>query len=346
MPAAPPGGQTQAHGRRTAPLFVALALANLAAWVWALAAFHDRRGLMMAAFLAYVFGLRHAVDADHIAAIDNVTRKLVQAGQRPLGVGLSFSLGHSTVVALACLVIALTSRSLVDRFGWLSAVGGTVGTMVSAGFLFVIALANLGVLIQVARMLQGVRCGRPLVEAELDAVLGQRGFFGRMLKKVVALVSGSWGMYPLGFLFGLGFDTATEVGVLGLSAAHGSADLPAASVMIFPALFAAGMSLVDSADGVLMLKAYSWALVRPARKLWYNLVVTLVSVVAAVVIGAVEVAGLMTERLSLKGGGWDWIAALGEHSGLVGLTIVMTCLTAWLVAMAAYRLRGSPSRQG
>src|SRR5271167_4884190 len=201
-------------------LYMALISANLLAWAWAFATFHGYPLLLATAFIAYGFGLRHAVDADHIAAIDNVTRKLMQDGQRPVATGLFFSLGHSTVVVLASVAIALTAGALQGRLEAFRAIGGVVGTLVSAAFLFLVAGANFVILCSVYRTFQEVCRGGAYVEDDLNHVLAQRGLLGRLFRPTFRLVAKSWHMYPLGFLFGLGFDTATEIGGLGISAAE------------------------------------------------------------------------------------------------------------------------------
>ncbi len=324
-------------GRKLVGIYGVLVAANIAAWVWALIAFHDYPVLVGTAFLAYAFGLRHAVDADHIAAIDNVTRKLMQEGKRPIGVGFFFSLGHSTVVVLASAAIALTTSALQGRFEELKLVGGTVGTLVSAVFLFVVAAANFVILISVYRTFQEVRHGGAFVEENLNHLLAQRGLLGRLFRPMFRLVSRSWHMYPLGFLFGLGFDTATEIGVLGISAAQASKGLPIWSIMVFPALFTAGMSLVDTTDGVLMLGAYGWAFTKPIRKLYYNLTITFVSVLVAVLIGGIEALGLLADRLNLDGPFWLYIGALNDHFGSLGYLIIAIFVASWLVSIAVYR---------
>src|SRR5580658_8303710 len=231
---------------KIAGIYGVLLAANVLAWTWALIAFRDYPVLIGTAFLAYTFGLRHAVDADHIAAIDNVTRKLMQEGKRPLAVGLFFSLGHSTVVVLASAAIALAAGALQDRFEELKLVGGTIGTSISAIFLFLVAAANFMILRSVYRTFRHVQRGGAFVEEDVDRLLAQRGFLGRLFRPLFRIVSRSWHMYPLGLLFGLGFDTATEIGVLGISAAEASRGLPIWSIMVFPALFTAGMSLIDT----------------------------------------------------------------------------------------------------
>ncbi|HUC67355.1 MAG TPA: HoxN/HupN/NixA family nickel/cobalt transporter [Stellaceae bacterium] len=325
--------------RRVVGIYAILIGANLGAWTWALLAFRGYPVLLGTALLAYSFGARHAVDADHIAAIDNVTRKLMQQGQRPVGVGFFFSLGHSTVVALASAGIALAAAALQTRFADWREVGGLVGTGVSAGFLFLIALLNLVVLLQLYRTFRQVRRGGRYVEEELDLFLSQRGFLGRIFRPLFRLIGASWQMYPLGFLFGLGFDTATEIGLLGISAAEAAHGLSLWSILVFPALFTAGMSLIDTTDGVLMLGAYGWAFMKPMRKLYYNLTITFVSVLAALVVGGVEALGLVADHLNPEGGFWRAIAALNRNFGSLGFLIIALFIASWLVSMLVYRLK-------
>src|SRR5579863_9933579 len=260
-----------------------LFLANIAAWIWAIVAFHDFPLLLGTAALAYSFGLRHAFDADHIAAIDNVTRKLMQQGRRPVGVGLFFSLGHSTIVVALTIAIAATATALQNRFEAFRSFGGVVGTLASAVFLFAIAIANFIVLATVWRTFQTVKGGGRFVDEDLDLMLANRGLLGRLFRRFFRLIELSWQMYPLGVLFGLGFDTATEVGLIGISATQASQGLPIWSILVFPALFTAGMTLIDTTDSILMLGAYGWAFVKPIRKLYYNLTITAVSVIVAVI---------------------------------------------------------------
>jgi high-affinity nickel-transport protein len=325
-------------GNKLVGIYGLLIAANILAWVWALIAFRDYPVLVGTAFLAYAFGLRHAVDADHIAAIDNVTRKLMQEGKRPIGVGFFFALGHSTVVVLASAVIALTTSALQGRFDGLKLVGGTIGTLVSAIFLLLVAAANFVILLSVYRTFQVVRHGGAFVEEDLNHLLAQRGVLGRLFRPMFRLISRSWHMYPLGFLFGLGFDTATEIGVLGIAAAQASKGLPIWSIMVFPALFTAGMSLIDTTDGVLMLGAYGWAFTKPIRKLYYNLTITFVSVLVAVLIGGIEALGLLADRLNLEGPFWLYIGTLNDHFGSLGYLIIAIFVVSWLVSITVYRL--------
>ena len=315
-----------------------LAAFNGLAWAWALIAFRDHPALLGTAFLAYSFGLRHAVDADHIAAIDNVTRKFMQDGRRPIAVGFFFSLGHSTVVVLASAAIALAASALEREFGALKVVGGVIGTAMSAGFLFAVAIANVAIFAAVYRCFQSVRRGGSLLEDGLDALLSKRGLIGRLFRPLFKLISKSWHMYPLGFLFGLGFDTATEIGLLGMSAAEASKGLAIWSIMAFPALFTAGMALVDTTDSVLMVGAYGWAFVKPIRKLYYNMTITLVSVLVAFVVGGLETLGLIADQLNLEGGFWNGIAALNENFGSLGYLIIAIFAASWIVSAGIYRL--------
>src|ERR1700678_289835 len=265
---------------------------NLAAWGWAFVAFHRFPVLLGTAFLAYSFGLRHAVDADHIAAIDNVTRKLMQEGKKPVAVGLMFSLGHSTIVIAGSIAIAATAMALQPRFAAVRGIGGVIGTLLSTLFLFGIAIVNLVILQSVFRTFLRVRHGEPYVEEDLDLLLSGRGFLSRLFRPMFAMIRSSWHMYPLGVLFGLGFDTATEIGLLGISAAEASKGLSLWTILVFPALFTAGMTLVDTTDSILMLGAYGWAFVKPLRKLYYNMTITFVSIVVALLGGGIEVLGL------------------------------------------------------
>jgi high-affinity nickel-transport protein len=328
------------RGPKVWALYALLVGANFAAWLWAWAAFAQRPALLGLALLAWVFGLRHAVDADHIAAIDNAVRKLIQDGRRPIGVGCYFSLGHSTVVLLVSVAVATAASTLHGRWDTVQAVGGVIGTTVSAVFLLLIALANLAALPGIWRSFRAVARGGTLDQQALDRLLNGRGLLARVLRPVFRAVSRSWHMYPVGFLFGLGFDTATEVGVLGIAATQAAQGVPAWHILVFPALFTAGMSLIDTLDGVLMLGVYSWAFVRPIRKLWYNLTITAASVVVALVIGAVEALGLIGGVLGLHGGIWARIAALNDDMADVGFLVIGIFLLVWGASAAIYRWRG------
>jgi high-affinity nickel-transport protein len=322
---------------RIAGMFLLLLAANAGVWIWALAAFRHYPILLGTALLAYTFGLRHAVDADHIAAIDNVTRKLMQQGQRPVCVGFFFSLGHSSIVFLLSGAVAAASAALKGRLAALAGIGGMLGTCVSAGFLLAIAGANALVLVSVYRTFQAVKRGEPYVEEDLDLLLCRRGFFGRIFRSLFGLIGRSWQMFLVGLLFGLGFDTATEVAILGVSAKEAAAGLPVLSILVFPSLFTAGMALVDTADGVVMLGAYHWAFVRPLRKLYYNLTITFISIVVAVLIGGLELLGLVGDRLKGRGPIWDEIGALNNHFGALGFMVIGIFVLSWVVSIAIYR---------
>ena len=321
-------------------LYALLAAANVGAWAWATTAFRHYPLLLGTALLSYGLGLRHAIDADHIAAIDNVTRKLMQEGKRPVGVGFFFSLGHSTVVVLASVAIAATAMALNTRFQALRSVGGVIGTLVSAGFLLALAVMNLFILASVYRTFHRVRMEGRYVTEDLDALLAGGGLLARLLRPLFAMIRRSWHMYPLGLLFGLGFDTATEIGLLGISAAEAARGMSLWSILVFPALFTAGMSLVDTTDSVLMLGAYGWAFTTPVRRLYYNMTITFVSVIVALLVGGIEALGLMRGELRLEGPFWSAIARLNNNFGSVGYLIVATFAVCWILSIAIYRFRG------
>ncbi len=323
----------RAFSNKVLLIYAGLIAGNIAAWAWAFAIFGGNAALMGTAILAYTLGLRHAVDADHIAAIDNVTRKLVQDGQKPTGVGLFFSLGHSTVVILACAGIALLSAALTARFAPLRELGTLIGTTVSASFLIIIAAANIVTLVAILRAMR-----KP--SAPIAPLPG--GPLGRLLKPVMNMIGRSWQMYPLGFLFGLGFDTATEVALLGISAAQAHHAVPFWTIMVFPALFTAGMSLIDATDGILMTRLYGWALVRPSRKLVYNLTVTLFSILVALVIAALEVLNLLAGRFALEGAFWRWIGGVNQHFGALGFAVIAAFLGCW--GLSVLMARASAAR--
>jgi high-affinity nickel-transport protein len=313
-----------------------LAAANVLIWSAAVAAFHTQPVLLGTALLAYLLGLRHAVDADHIAAIDNVTRKLVQTRVPPVAVGLYFSLGHSTVVVIACAVIASASLALRESIERWHATGNVIGTVVSASFLFVIAIANILMLVSMYRAQRGaslaVKGGARA--GEMPAL--QTSWLGRLLRPVLALVTQPWHMYGLGFLFGLGFDTASEVALLAISASQASSALPFWSVMLFPALFTAGMSLVDTLDGVVMARAYGWALTGPSPRVRYNITITLVSVIVALIVGSIQVAALL-EQQGVGSGLIVEVAALEEHFVALGAGIAGLLLGCWAMALLLAR---------
>ena len=325
---------------RIVGIYVVLAIVNLLVWAAALLAFHAYPVLLGTCLLAYTFGLRHAVDADHIAAIDNVTRKLMQEGKRPVAVGFFFSLGHSTIVILASAALAATATALKSHFDQFKAIGGIIGTIVSASFLLLIAIANIMILISVYRAFQRVKNGGQYVEEDLDMLLADRGLLSRIFKPLFGMIRQSWHMYPLGFLFGLGFDTATEIGVLGMSAAGAAQGMSIWAIMIFPLLFTAGMTLIDTTDSVLMLGAYGWAFVKPIRKLYYNVTITFVSILIALVVGSIEALGVIGDQLHLDTGFWAYIGSLNDNFGTIGYVIIGIFVVSWIVSFLIYHLKG------
>jgi high-affinity nickel-transport protein len=327
---------------RSAGLLAGLALFNAVAWAWAILSFRNYPALLGTAALAYTFGLRHAFDADHIAAIDNVTRKMVQNGTRPVAVGFCFSLGHSSIVVALSVAIAATAAALQNRFEAFKDVGGVVGTLVSALFLFAIAAANIAVLGTIWRAFRAARAGERIDEEDIDLALANRGLMGRIFRRCFRTVSRSWHMYFIGLLFGLGFDTATEIGLLGISATQAAQGLSVWSILVFPALFTAGMTLVDSGDSLLMVGAYGWAFVKPIRKLYYNLTITVISVLVAIVVGGLEALNLLGDQLGLSdnGGFWGAIGAINDHFGTLGYLIIGIFAACWLLSALVYRLKG------
>jgi len=321
---------------RLIALYTVLICANIAAGAWALALFSGDSVKLGTAFLAYSLGLRHAVDADHIAAIDNVTRKLIQDGKRPITVGFFFAFGHSAIVLIAAVLIAFTVGALA-RFQSFSQIGGVIATATSAAFLFAIAAMNLLILRSVWRRFETVRKGGTYAVDDLDLLQGGRGPLSRLFRPLFALIRHSWQMAPLGFLFGLGFDTATEVTLLGLAGAEAAHGVSIGAILVYPALFAAGMALIDTTDGVLMLGAYQWAFVKPIRKLYYNMTITGVSALVAIIVGGIETAALIAHKLGLSRGGWKLASALAEHFNALGFAIVGLFAAAWAASYFIYR---------
>jgi high-affinity nickel-transport protein len=324
---------------RIIAIYALLIGANLGAWIWALVVFAHQPVLIGTAVLAYSLGLRHAIDADHIAAIDNVTRKLMQEGKRPVAVGFFFALGHSTVVVVASVAVAITASALSERPASYRQIGGILGTSASALFLFIIAIANLIVLRGVYRAFRLAERGPHVTEEKIDWLLQQRGWLARLFLPLFRFVSQSWHLYPIGLLFALGFETASEISLFGLSA-QASNSVSNWSLLIFPALFAAGMTLVDTTDGVLMLGAYGWAYRNPMRKLFYNLTITSVSVLVALVVGGIETLGLIAGQFDLHGAFWDAISNLNSNFGALGYGIVGLFIVSWGVSYLIYRLKG------
>ena len=287
---------------------------------------------------AYTLGMRHAFDADHIAAIDNTTRKLMIEGQRPLSVGFWFSLGHSSVVFVLVMLVAFGMRALAaaltDDGSTLQQVTALWGTSVSGTFLVLIGLVNLAALVGILRVFSEMRRGQ-LDEAALERQLDRRGFLTRILGRVTRAVRKPWHMYPVGLLFGLGFDTVTEVGLLVIAGGAAAADLPWYAVLTLPVLFAAGMSLLDSLDGSFMHIAYGWAFSKPVRKVYYNIAVTALSVAVALGIGGIELASIVTDRLGITTGPLAWVGGIDLAD--IGFWVVALFVVTWLVSLAVWR---------
>ena len=324
--------------RRVILLYCGLAVLNAVAWALALIASAQYSFFLASAVTAYTFGLRHAVDADHIAAIDNVTRKLMQDDKRPVGVGVFFSLGHSTVVVLLSLLLALSIKLVRQDVnnGALTNKIGIIGTTVSAVFLLLIATINIIVLIDIYKMWRQVARGGVYEEQKVEDYLQNRGLLARIFRPIVRQVDASWKMYPVGILFGLGFDTATEVGLLGIVATSGSTHLPVFFILVFPLMFLAGMTVIDTTDSIMMLGAYGWAFVKPIRKLYYNLNITLISVLVALVIGILEAFQVLGQELNLSGSFWDFIAKDIDLNKM-GFFIVGIFALSWIVSTVIYR---------
>ena len=324
---------------RLTGLFGSVALLHLVGWGMMLLLVAPRYPVMLGlGGLAYAFGLRHAFDADHISAIDNTTRKLLQEGKKPLGVGFFFSLGHSTVVFLIALALGFATQFVVTRVisanGELKSVGGLIGTGVSGVFLLLIGILNLIILLDIIRLFRRMRAGehdRQSLEHELVA----GGLLTRLFGRLFRLITHSWQMYLVGFLFGLGFDTASEISFLAISAGAAAQHIPIYALISLPLIFAAGMSLMDTADGAFMSQAYSWAFSNPVRKVFYNLTVTALSVFVALFVGLFELSQLFIQQLGLRGGGWDIIGRM--DLGVMGFVIVGAFIVTWAGALLIYR---------
>ena len=291
---------------------------------------------------AYTLGMRHAFDADHIAAIDNTTRKLMSDGQRPLAVGFFFSLGHSTVVFGLAVLLATGVRALSgpveDDTSSLHHYTGLIGTSVSGMFLYLIAILNVIVLVGILRMFARLRRGDFDLDkdkAELERQLENRGLLNRFLGRFTRSITKSWHMYPIGLLFGLGFDTATEIALLVLAGTSAAAGLPWYAILCLPVVFTAGMCLLDTIDGSFMNFAYGWAFSNPVRKIYYNITVTALSVAIALLIGSIELLGLFAGQLGWRGAFWDWLGGLDLNN--VGFAVVGMFVLTWVVALLVWR---------
>ncbi|MEW9492591.1 MAG: HoxN/HupN/NixA family nickel/cobalt transporter [Candidatus Aramenus sulfurataquae] len=295
--------------------------------------------------LAYLFGLRHAVDADHLAAIDNSTRKLVQEGKPSTFTGLFFSLGHSSVVILLSLALMVATRAIESSIPSLENLGSVVGTLVSGGFLYLIGLLNAVVLLEIYSIYKEVKEGK-MNEEKLNETLLKRGFMNRFFKKLFRIVDNQYYLYPIGFLFGLGFDTASETALLAISAASAGVftNVPLWTLLVFPLLFTAGMTLLDTTDGFFMNGAYRWAFMgNPLRKVWYNLTMTSISILVAYLVGSLELLGLIQSEFNLSGPFWNVISLISGDVwwGNIGIIIIGTFAATWAVSIVVYKVRVS-----
>jgi len=288
--------------------------------------------------VAYVLGLRHGMDADHIAAIDNTTRKLMQEGKRPMTVGTWFSLGHSTVVIALIVALTVATRSVVNVMPELRSMGLTLGTLVSGSFLFVIGLVNVVMVWEIYGVFRGMR-DHKLDGPRLEAALNGRGLMNRCFGRFFRVVKRPWQLYPIGVLFGLGFDTASEVALIAISVGVSAAmSVPVWMILVLPLMFTCGMVLVDTSDGMSMVLVYGWAFLNPIRKVYYNLTVTVISVLVAFAIGGVEVAQAVSGEFHLGGDFWNLMNGLDFET--LGYAVVAIFVLSWLVSMAYYRHMG------
>ncbi len=319
-------------------LYSILFIATLLVWMWAFYALHDNPFLFSTAVLAYTFGLRHAVDADHIAAIDNVTRKLMQEGKKPISLGFFFSMGHSTVVFIATLLVAMVTSTVMHNVisEW-QRTAYVICTLISASFLLIIATTNMFIFLSTWRTFQAVRRGKYYHEEDLDELTRHHGFLTRYFRVFFRLVTKSWQMYFVGFLFGLGFDTASEIALLGIAASQTLNGVSPLTILVFPALFTVGMTLVDTTDCMIMLGAYGWAFMKPVRKLYYNLTITFVSVVVAFIIGSLETMSLVVDQFEVKAGIGKAILEVSGHMDYWGYYIILIFICCWVISIGMYK---------
>ncbi len=285
--------------------------------------------------MAYVFGLRHGLDADHIAAIDNTTRKLMQQGKKPVTVGAWFSLGHSTIVFVLIVALVSSTRMIAQSIPYLQSMGAVMGTAISGTFLWLIGLLNMAVVLEIYKIYKGLRTGK-IDSGHLDETLNKRGFMNRLISPLFKVISKPRDMYPVGVLFGLGFDTASEVALIAISVGVGiSSSVPVWMILILPFMFTCGMVLVDATDGVTMRFAYGWAFLNPIRKIYYNMTITVISVLVAFLIGGVELLQVLAGELGFNGSFWNWLSNLNFET--MGAGVVSVFVISWLVSVVIYK---------
>lgn len=329
---------------RITALLGALIIFNIVLWVYAYVSFEANAKFLALCLMAYGFGLRHAVDADHIAAIDNTTRKFVQQDKQPVSIGFFFSLGHSTIVILLSLGVAAGAAYIQTHMSGFQNIGGIIGTTISALFLFILGIINLLIFIDTFKKFQHYKNKGQQESEDIEKILEQQGFLDKIFKPMFKLVSKPWHMYVVGFLFGLGFDTATEVALLGISATQAAQGVSVWAVMLFPLLFMAGMLLVDTLDGMLMLKVYRYAFINPLKKLYYNMVITFVSFVIAFFIGGIEALSVLSDNLHVADSlFWNVINALNNGLDDMGFYIIGFFALTWLLSMLVYNKFVQPS---
>jgi nickel/cobalt transporter (NiCoT) family protein len=336
---------TPSEWSRLGGMFGFIALLHVVGWGLFVGVASKYPAFAGAGVLAYTFGLRHAFDADHISAIDDTTRFMLQKGRRPLGIGFFFSLGHSSIVFGLAFGLAVAAKAVESHLPQWQNLGGTIGASVSGVFLWIIGLLNLIVLLEIVRIWRRMKQGTYHRE-HLEELLLQRGFVNRLLGgRAQKLINHSWQMYPLGMLFGLGFDTASEVGLLALTAGVATGKVSFWAVISLPLLFAAGMSMMDTTDGALMTKAYDWAFSSPLRKIWYNITTTGLSVAVALLIGTIEIMQVLSGKLGWNGAFFDFLNSRLDF-GVLGYIIVGMFLAAWIGSVVLWKLRRVEERYG
>ena len=329
---------------RLAGLYGFVALLHVLGWGAFLYYAERYPALVGLGLAAYMFGLRHAFDADHIAAIDDTVRYLLQKGKKPLGIGFFFSLGHSTIVFVLAVAITFAATAVKNELPELKNIGGVIGAGVSGTFLWIIGILNLFVLLDILQVWKQAKTGKHS-HAHLEKLLAERGLINRLFGgRLQKIINHSWQMYPLGLLFGLGFDTASEIGLLAMTAGASAGDMPIAAVLTLPVLFAAGMSVMDTTDGVLMSKAYNWAFINPLRKIFYNITTTGLSIAVALLIGTIELLQVLRTMLGLTGPFFDFIGEL--DFGVLGYLVVGVFLMAWGISVALWKFGRIQERYG
>jgi high-affinity nickel-transport protein len=329
------GSLSQGESVKVVVVYLLLGLATVLGFV--LSSVVGRLSVLLAGLgvVAYVFGLRHGVDADHIAAIDNTTRKLMQQRQSPFTVGLWFSLGHSTIVVGLIIALVLATRVVVGRLPLLESSGAVLGSTVSGIFLWLIGIVNVVILLSIYRLFKEMRRGT-MNQEKLEELLDDRGFMNRYFKPLFKVVKKPWQIFPVGVLFGLGFDTATEVALIAVSVGVGvSSSIPIWMILVLPYMFTCGMVLVDTTDGVTMRLAYGWAFLNPIRKIYYNLTVTVISIIVALAIGTAELLQVMVSEFRLTGPAWDWLSDLDFET--LGFVIIVIFVASWLLSVVVWK---------